>query len=106
MPSTGCMSAHSLTATAGARSSVEPCVPRLCWQVCNRLYQVTNCEIAVLTGVGWCVCWHAQVDGFFLRRCKQGTVQFVLLKPVMAALTLLLYAAGAYTDGDMSATDG
>jgi hypothetical protein len=47
-----------------------------------------------------------QVDGFFLRRCKQGTVQFVLLKPVMAALTLILYAAGAYTDGDMSPGNG
>lgn len=47
-----------------------------------------------------------QVDGFFLRRCKQGTLQFVLLKPVMAALTLLLYAAGAYTDGDMSPSNG
>jgi hypothetical protein len=35
-----------------------------------------------------------------------GTLQFVLLKPVMAALTLLLYAAGDYTDGNMSPTDG
>lgn len=47
-----------------------------------------------------------QVDGFFLRRCKQGTVQFVLLKPVMAALTLLMYAGGAYIDGDMSPSNG
>eukprot|EP00775_Hariotina_reticulata_P011616 gene11616-11760_t len=47
-----------------------------------------------------------QVDGFFLRRCKQGTLQFVLMKPVIAALTLILYAAGAYTDGDMSPKDG
>ena len=47
-----------------------------------------------------------QVDGFFLRRCKQGTLQFVLLKPVMAALTLILYAANAYTDGDMSPRNG
>lgn len=30
----------------------------------------------------------------------------MLLKPVMAALTLILYAAGAYTDGDMSPRDG
>jgi hypothetical protein len=47
-----------------------------------------------------------QVDGFFLRRCKQGTLQFVLMKPIMAALTLILYAAGDYRDGDMSPTDG
>lgn len=30
----------------------------------------------------------------------------MLLKPVMAALTLVLYAAGAYTDGEMSPRDG
>ena len=47
-----------------------------------------------------------QVDGFFLRRCKQGTLQFVLMKPIMATLTLILYAAGAYTDGDMSPKNG
>jgi hypothetical protein len=47
-----------------------------------------------------------QVDGFFLRRCKQGTLQFVLLKPIMALLTVILYAAGAYTDGDMSVNNG
>ncbi|WIA30390.1 hypothetical protein OEZ86_000476 [Tetradesmus obliquus] len=47
-----------------------------------------------------------QVDGFFLRRCKQGTLQFVLLKPIMALLTIILYAAGAYTDGDMSINNG
>ena len=46
------------------------------------------------------------VDGFFLRRCKQCCLQFVLAKPVMAALTLLLYAAGAYTDGEMSPSNG
>ncbi|KAI8476882.1 MAG: organic solute transporter Ostalpha-domain-containing protein [Monoraphidium minutum] len=46
------------------------------------------------------------VDGFFLRRCKQGTLQFVLLKPVMAALTLILFSVGAYTDGDMSPRNG
>jgi len=46
------------------------------------------------------------VDGFLLRRCKQLCLQFVLAKPVMAALTLLLYAAGAYTDGDMSPSNG
>ena len=46
------------------------------------------------------------MDGFFLRRCKQGTLQFVLMKPIMATLTLILYAAGAYTDGDMSPKNG
>lgn len=39
------------------------------------------------------------VDGFFLRRCKQGALQFVIIKPILAALTLILYAAGKYEDG-------
>jgi len=47
-----------------------------------------------------------KVDGFFLRRTKQGTLQFVIMKPIMAALTLILYAANAYTDGDMSPRNG
>jgi hypothetical protein len=40
------------------------------------------------------------------RRCKQGTLQFVFMKPIMAAITLLLYAAGHYEDGDWSAEGG
>lgn len=28
-----------------------------------------------------CCCKPMPVDGFFLRRCKQGTLQFVILKP-------------------------
>ena len=28
-----------------------------------------------------CCCKPIPVDGFFLRRCKQGTLQFVILKP-------------------------
>ena len=32
----------------------------------------------------------------FVRRCAQGTLQFVIVKPTMAALSLSMLAAGAY----------
>lgn len=38
----------------------------------------------------------------FLRFCKQATLQFCIIKPLMSALTLLLQATGRYKDGDWS----
>ncbi|KAJ8444289.1 hypothetical protein Cgig2_029702 [Carnegiea gigantea] len=43
------------------------------------------------------------LDGRFIRRCKQGCLQFVILKPVLVAVTFILYAKGKYEDGDFSA---
>ncbi|KAL8237378.1 hypothetical protein R6Q59_018459 [Mikania micrantha] len=43
------------------------------------------------------------LDGRFIRRCKQGCLQFVILKPVLVAVTFLLYAKGRYQDGNFSA---
>ncbi|WCJ26806.1 hypothetical protein M5689_008596 [Euphorbia peplus] len=42
------------------------------------------------------------LDGRFIRRCKQGCLQFVFLKPVLVAVTLFLYAKGKYKDGNFS----
>ncbi|KAF4363131.1 hypothetical protein G4B88_029649 [Cannabis sativa] len=39
------------------------------------------------------------LDGRFIRRCKQGCLQFVILKPILVAVTLILYAKGKYKDG-------
>lgn len=48
-------------------------------------------------------CWPPiKVDGFLLRKCKQGTLQFVIIKPILAAMTLILFAGGLYEDGDWS----
>ena len=44
------------------------------------------------------------VNGQFVRIIKQGALQFVILKPILAALTLILYATGHYTEGDWSVT--
>ncbi|KAG6751437.1 hypothetical protein POTOM_043625 [Populus tomentosa] len=38
----------------------------------------------------------------FIRRCKQGCLQFVILKPFLVAVTLILYAKGKYMDGNFS----
>ncbi|KAI4301630.1 hypothetical protein L6164_034890 [Bauhinia variegata] len=42
------------------------------------------------------------LDGRFIRKCKQGCLQFVILKPVLVAVTLILYAKGKYKDGNFS----
>ncbi|KAM7478584.1 hypothetical protein LguiA_026797 [Lonicera macranthoides] len=43
------------------------------------------------------------LDGRFIRRCKQGCLQFVILKPMLVAVTFILYAKGKYHDGNFSA---
>ncbi|KAI3445509.1 hypothetical protein Pfo_002174 [Paulownia fortunei] len=42
------------------------------------------------------------LDGRFIRRCKQGCLQFVILKPVLVTVTLILYAKGKYEDGNFN----
>uniref|UniRef100_A0A804M6P2 Protein LAZ1 n=1 Tax=Zea mays TaxID=4577 RepID=A0A804M6P2_MAIZE len=38
----------------------------------------------------------------FIRRCKQGCLQFVILKPILVVITFILYAKGKYKDGNFS----
>ncbi|KAL2254240.1 UNVERIFIED_CONTAM: Transmembrane protein [Sesamum indicum] len=38
----------------------------------------------------------------FIRRCKQGCLQFVILKPILVAVTFILYAKGKYEDGNFN----
>ncbi|KAJ8389654.1 hypothetical protein AAFF_G00115300 [Aldrovandia affinis] len=42
----------------------------------------------------------------FLRFCKQATLQFCVVKPIMAIITILLQAFGKYHDGDFNVTGG
>ncbi|KAM6156015.1 transmembrane protein 184A [Rhynchocyon petersi] len=42
----------------------------------------------------------------FLRFCKQATLQFCIIKPTMAALTIVLQAFGKYHDGDFNVHSG
>ncbi|CAL9185950.1 uncharacterized protein LOC103978899 [Musa acuminata AAA Group] len=42
------------------------------------------------------------LDGRFIRKCKQGGLQFVILKPILVVITFILYAKGKYEDGNFS----
>lgn len=42
----------------------------------------------------------------FLRFCKQATLQFCVIKPIMAALTIILHAFDKYHDGDFRPDGG
>ncbi|XP_053298678.1 transmembrane protein 184A isoform X2 [Pleuronectes platessa] len=42
----------------------------------------------------------------FLRFCKQATLQFCVVKPIMAVIIIVLQAFGKYHDGDFSVTGG
>ena len=42
----------------------------------------------------------------FLRFCKQATLQFCAVKPLMSVITLILEAFGKYRDGDWSPDGG
>ncbi|KAK9819743.1 hypothetical protein WJX72_001824 [[Myrmecia] bisecta] len=46
------------------------------------------------------------VNGRFVRHCKQGTLQFVLLKPILAIITLVLYSQNLYNEGNWSPAQG
>jgi hypothetical protein len=46
------------------------------------------------------------VNGRFVRQCKQGALQFVLLKPILAIIILVLYTQGKYAEGDWGIRNG
>ncbi|EHA8587896.1 putative transmembrane protein [Cocos nucifera] len=50
-----------------------------------------------------CCCPAVPLDGRFIRRCKQGALQFVILKPILVLITIVFYAKGKYEDGNFSA---
>lgn len=56
----------------------------------------------------WCTCCLAgrQYTIGFLRFCKQATLQFCLIKPVMALITLVLQAFNLYKDGNFAPASG
>ncbi|XP_069122901.1 transmembrane protein 184B-like [Argopecten irradians] len=56
----------------------------------------------------WCTCCLSgrQYTIGFLRFCKQATLQFCIVKPVMAVITLVLQAFSLYKDGNFSPSSG
>lgn len=55
---------------------------------------------------GTCCLPALSIDGTFLRACKQAALQFVVLKPILAVLTLLLEHYNLYGDGEFQANRG
>jgi hypothetical protein len=50
---------------------------------------------------GTCCLPPLPVDGAYVKACKRGALQFVIVKPVLAALTLTLVWAGVYGDQEI-----
>lgn len=46
------------------------------------------------------------VNGHFVKQCKQGTLQFVLLMPILGIASVILFATGHYTPGDWKPNNG
>nr|XP_040133998.1 transmembrane protein 184B isoform X2 [Ictidomys tridecemlineatus] len=55
---------------------------------------------------GTCCLWGKTYSIGFLRFCKQATLQFCVVKPLMAVSTVILQAFGKYRDGDFDVTSG
>uniref|UniRef100_A0A8C5Q3Q8 Transmembrane protein 184B n=1 Tax=Leptobrachium leishanense TaxID=445787 RepID=A0A8C5Q3Q8_9ANUR len=55
---------------------------------------------------GTCCLWGKTYSIGFLRFCKQATLQFCVVKPLMAAITVILQAFGKYKDGDFNVASG
>lgn len=46
------------------------------------------------------------VNGQFVKHCKQGTLQFTLLMPILGILSVILFATGHYTPGNWGPSNG
>lgn len=55
---------------------------------------------------GTCCLWGKTYSIGFLRFCKQATLQFCVVKPLMAIITVILQAFGKYRDGDFDVASG
>ncbi|XP_055518940.1 transmembrane protein 184B-like [Leucoraja erinacea] len=55
---------------------------------------------------GTCCLWGKTYSIGFLRFCKQATLQFCVVKPLMAIITVVLQAFGKYKDGDFNVASG
>ncbi|XP_018594131.1 transmembrane protein 184B isoform X2 [Scleropages formosus] len=55
---------------------------------------------------GTCCLWGKTYSIGFLRFCKQATLQFCVVKPLMAMVTVILQAFGKYRDGDFNVASG
>ena len=51
-------------------------------------------------------CGAVQVDGQFVKMCKRLVLQFVILRPILAVITIALSARGYYKEGTWTTDSG
>ncbi|XP_016321755.1 transmembrane protein 184B-like [Sinocyclocheilus anshuiensis] len=73
---------------------------RDCYEGQTRTSALSSCVY------GTCCLWGRTYSIGFLRFCKQATLQFCVVKPLMAMMTVILQAFGKYRDGDFNAASG
>lgn len=111
-------------ATSFLSAYPECCAVPLCSYEAWILYNFLSLCLAYLGGPGavvvksegkmiepswwYCTCCLPvmPVNGKFIRRCKQGVLQFVWLKPILAVLILVLDANDKYEEGSWSSDTG
>lgn len=72
------------------------------WLLSNASVSVNSvfCALRSSCMYGTCCLWGKAYSIGFLRFCKQATLQFCVVKPLMAIITVILQAYGKYKDGD------
>ncbi|KJH43855.1 hypothetical protein DICVIV_10117 [Dictyocaulus viviparus] len=86
-------------------NSIRDCYEGFFLSLCQSLLKV---KVFQPTNYYTCTCCLAgkQYTIEFLRFCKQATLQFCFIKPVMAVITLILTGMNKYEDGNWSADQG
>ncbi|XP_053214229.1 transmembrane protein 184B-like [Panonychus citri] len=73
---------------------------------CNIMSEIRGRPIKSSWWYGTCCLAGKTYTIGFLRFCKQATLQFCAIKPIMSVVTLILQSVGKYRDGDWSADSG
>ncbi|XP_067876012.1 transmembrane protein 184ba [Heterodontus francisci] len=77
-------------------------LPAVPWKYSNRDFLSSRSSCMY----GTCCLWGKTYSIGFLRFCKQATLQFCVVKPLMAIVTVILQAFGKYKDGDFNVASG
>ncbi|XP_051633207.1 transmembrane protein 184A isoform X1 [Manacus candei] len=72
----------------------------------NIMTEIRGKPIASSCFYGTCCLQGMSYSIGFLRFCKQATLQFCIVKPLMAIVTIILQAFGKYHDGDFNVHSG
>lgn len=76
-----------------------------CW-VLSRVRQLLYVTAALALGQAYDALEVVQVDGQFVKLCKRLVLQFVILRPILAIITIALSARGYYKEGTWTTDSG